>query len=49
MASALFAELKRRNVQRMAFAYVAGSWLLIQEVETLFPMFGMSDASIGAR
>ena len=26
-----------------------GVRLLIQEVETLFPVFGMSDASIGAR
>ena len=42
----LFAELKRRNVLRIAAAYVAVSWLLIQVVETLFPVFGLSDAAI---
>ena len=42
----LFAELKRRNVLRVAAAYVAVSWLLIQVVETLFPVFGLSDAAI---
>ena len=44
----LFAELKRRNVLRVAAAYVAVSWLLIQVVETLFPVFGLSDAAIRA-
>jgi TolB-like protein len=42
------AELKRRNVLRVAAAYVAVSWLLIQVVETLFPVFGLSDAAIRA-
>jgi TolB-like protein len=42
----LFAELKRRNVLRVAAAYIAVSWLLIQVVETLFPVFGLSDAAI---
>ena len=42
----LFAELKRRNVIRVAAAYVAVSWLLIQVAETLFPVFGLSDAAI---
>ncbi len=32
-------ELKRRNVIRMALAYGAISWLLIQVAETLFPLF----------
>jgi hypothetical protein len=41
-----FAELKRRNVIRLAIAYVAISWLLIQVVETLFPIYGLSDAAI---
>ncbi len=41
-----FEELKRRNVLRVAIAYVAASWLLIQVVETLFPVFGLSDALI---
>jgi tetratricopeptide (TPR) repeat protein len=41
-------ELKRRNVLRVTAAYVAVSWLLIQVAETLFPVFGLSDASIRA-
>ncbi len=41
-----FEELRRRNVLRVAFAYVAGSWLVIQVVETLFPVFGLGDAAI---
>jgi len=41
-----FEELKRRNVLRVAIAYLAVSWLLIQLVETLFPIFGLSDALI---
>ena len=41
-----FDELKRRNVLRVAIAYLAASWLLIQIVETLFPVFGVSDAWI---
>jgi adenylate cyclase len=39
-------ELKRRNVLRVAMAYLAGGWLLIQLVETLFPIFGLSDALV---
>lgn len=42
----LLSELKRRNVLRVAIAYLAVSWLLIQIVETLFPVFGLSDALI---
>ncbi len=42
----LFEELKRRNVIRVAIAYVAVSWLLFQVVETLFPVCGLSDAAI---
>ncbi len=44
----LFEELRRRNVLRVAAAYIAVSWLLIQVVETLFPVFGLSDAAIRA-
>jgi TolB-like protein len=43
-----FAELKRRNVFRVGAAYAALSWLLIQVVETLFPVFGLGDAVIRA-
>jgi len=41
-----FDELKRRNVLRVAVAYLAVSWLLVQIVETVFPIFGLSDALI---
>jgi TolB-like protein/cytochrome c-type biogenesis protein CcmH/NrfG len=44
----IFAELKRRNVFRVAVAYVAVSWLVIQVVDTLFPMFGLSDGAARA-
>ena len=40
----LFHELKRRNVLRVAAAYIVASWLLIQVVETIFPLFGFGDA-----
>ncbi len=39
-------ELKRRNVFRVAVAYLAGAWLLVEVAETLFPIYGFSDASI---
>ena len=42
----LLQELKRRNVLRVATAYVVAAWLIIQVVETLFPVFGFSDAAI---
>ena len=41
----LFSELKRRNVLRVAAAYVALAWLVIQVLDTLAPLFGISDAS----
>jgi len=39
----LFHELKRRNVLRVAAAYIVTSWLLIQVAETIFPLFGFGD------
>jgi TolB-like protein len=39
----LFGELKRRNVFRVAIAYLAASWLLIEVAETIFPLFGFGD------
>jgi hypothetical protein len=36
-------ELKRRNVIRVAIAYLAGSWLLVEVTETIFPLFGFDD------
>jgi hypothetical protein len=41
-----FEELKRRNVLRVAAAYIVVSWLIIQVVETIFPVFGFGDAGI---
>jgi TolB-like protein/Tfp pilus assembly protein PilF len=38
-----FKELKRRNVIRVAIAYLAGAWLLIEVAGTLFPAFGVPD------
>ncbi|MEY2563276.1 MAG: hypothetical protein QOH88_1469 [Verrucomicrobiota bacterium] len=39
----LFAELKRRNVIRMAGLYLVGAWLLTQVASTVLPMFGAPD------
>jgi TolB-like protein len=35
----LFAELRRRNVIRMAGLYLVGAWILVQVSETLLPIF----------
>ena len=35
----LLAELRRRNVIRMAGLYLVGAWLLVQVASTLFPAF----------
>ena len=35
----LFAELKRRNVYKVAVAYIVASWLLIQAASIFFPAF----------
>src|SRR4249920_416388 len=39
----LLAELKRRNVVRMAGLYLVGAWLLVQVAGTVLPMFGAPD------
>ena len=36
----LFAELKRRNVIRVAGLYLVGAWLVVQVAGTVLPMFG---------
>ncbi len=41
-----FKELKRRNVIRVAVAYLAVSWLLIQIADTLLPIYGFGDAAV---
>jgi len=42
----LLSELARRDVIRVAIAYLAGSWLAIQVLETLFPIFGVAESLI---
>jgi len=42
----LFSELKRRNVIRVATAYVVAAWLIIQVVETVLPAYGLGDAAV---
>lgn len=42
----LYSELKRRNVFRVAIAYLAGAWLLTEVAGTLFPAFGVPDWAI---
>jgi adenylate cyclase len=42
-----FAELKRRNVYKVAIAYAVVAWLLMQIASQIFPFFeaiGYSDA-----
>ena len=39
----LLAELRRRNVIRMAGLYLVGAWLLTQVAGTVLPMFGAPD------
>jgi TolB-like protein/cytochrome c-type biogenesis protein CcmH/NrfG len=43
MRDNFFAELKRRNVVRMAGLYLVGAWLLTQVASTVLPMFGAPD------
>ncbi len=40
----LFQELRRRHVFRVAAAYVAVSWLIVQVIETLSSMFDLDEA-----
>jgi adenylate cyclase len=42
----LLQELQRRNVIRVATAYIVVAWLIIQVVETIFPAFGFSDKAV---
>ncbi|MEJ2129769.1 MAG: tetratricopeptide repeat protein [Woeseiaceae bacterium] len=37
----LIEQIRRRNVHRVALAYVAGGWLIVQVAETLLPAFGL--------
>lgn len=42
----LIAELKRRNVIRVAVGYIVAAWLVVQVVETIFPAFGFGDEAV---
>lgn len=47
MANSSFVrELGRRNVIRVALAYLAGSWLLIQVADTVLPRLGFTDRAV---
>ncbi len=42
----LLHELRRRNVLRVFLAYLAMAWLVVQVLETTFPLFDLPDAYI---
>jgi len=42
----LYGELKRRNVIRVAAAYVVGGWLLSELASMVFPYFGIPDWNV---
>ena len=42
----IFDELKRRNVFRIAAAYIVSAWLIIQVAETILPLFGLGDTFV---
>lgn len=42
----LLNELKRRNVLRVGAAYVVTAWLVVQVVETLFPIYGLPESAL---
>ncbi len=44
----LFAELKRRNVFRVALFYIVAAWVVIQVAETVLPMFDVADSALRA-
>lgn len=44
----LWAELKRRNVIRVAGLYLVGSWMIVQVAETLFPAFDVPNWALRA-
>src|SRR5262252_5383946 len=44
----LFAELKRRNVYKVAVAYIVGGWALSQGIAQVFPVFDVPNWAIRA-
>src|SRR5436309_9887700 len=41
-----FGELKRRNVYKVAFAYVVAGWALAQGIAQVFPVFGVPNGIV---
>jgi len=41
-----FAELKRRNVYKVAVAYIVGGWALSQGIAQVFPVFDVPNWAI---
>ena len=41
----LITELRRRNVIRVAMAYIALAWLVVQVLDSLAPLFGIGDSA----
>jgi hypothetical protein len=41
----LINELQRRNVIRVAMAYVALAWLVVQVLDSLAPLFGIGEST----
>lgn len=46
--SSLFAELKRRNVFRVALFYIVSAWVVVQVAETVLPLFDVPDGALRA-
>ena len=44
--SGLFAELKRRNVFRVALVYIIASWLIMQVVDVMFPALKLPEWTV---
>jgi len=42
----LIEELKRRNIPRLALAYLVSAWLVIQVGDTILPNFGFSERAV---
>ena len=43
-----FAELKRRNVYKVAIAYIVGGWALSQGIAQVFPLFDVPNSALRA-
>src|SRR6266536_4701118 len=41
-----FGELKRRNIYKVAFAYVVAGWALAQGIAQVFPVFGVPNGIV---